>query len=249
VIALQTTASVEPEIAYQWASLPAKEMTGLLSFLASSSLDATQEISEVRRRQVSSSREASLFAIISNGTHDIPSVLELIGIPHDTPLVPQKNRMACLKIDVNRITDLKSQSFLHMACAMGDLELVKVLIYLAGSLVNQRDARGWTPLHCAAAGSHMEIIKVLAQCQGTQVETRYVSRSSGFDIICEDEEQPGWVYPPDGPIVADSNTLIYPWDERVLDASDVAPNRIDSKEIRRILKGTFCSHSLTYSRD
>jgi hypothetical protein len=255
---LLTIATVETEIAstilhddeaHQIALLPIAELTcaSPSSTGTSSSLDANMFLYDAflpRTRQGSFSRDTRLFEMISKGPVDIPAVLELIGIPHDTPLVPQKNRMAGLKMDVNNITDHNDQSLLHMACASGNLDLVKVLLYLAGSYVNQTDARGWTPLHCAAAGSHMEIVKVLAQCQGTQVETRCVSKSLGVDINCDEEEQPGWVYPPDGPIDIFAVTPYETYgDGMQLEASDVAPNSNDSMMITDILKGTFCIHS------
>ena len=60
------------------------------------------------------------------------------------------------------MTDIKGNSFLHMACQLGGrIELVKQLIERHGCKVDSTNIYGETPLHFACAGGHSDVVDML----------------------------------------------------------------------------------------
>jgi len=89
--------------------------------------------------------------------------------------------MAVRRGDANKVKDLlkhedvssrdkQGNTALHLAAALGSLELVELLLE-AGSAVDAQNKFGWTPLHFAAEGINGELVKRLLDA-GANVNSR-----------------------------------------------------------------------------
>ncbi len=59
------------------------------------------------------------------------------------------------------ICNLDGRTALHWACAIGNLQVVTILVEFGGAQVNICDGDGATPLHAAAAAGHAAVVKYL----------------------------------------------------------------------------------------
>ncbi|KAH8669301.1 ankyrin repeat-containing domain protein, partial [Ilyonectria robusta] len=79
--------------------------------------------------------------------------LELTGVA--TILVKEQS------CDVNDRNDL-GRSALHVACAKGSKEVVKILLD-ANADISTTDNNEWTPLHSASLNGHIEVVRLLIE--------------------------------------------------------------------------------------
>ncbi|CAG8523525.1 6469_t:CDS:2 [Ambispora gerdemannii] len=65
---------------------------------------------------------------------------------------------------IQSLEELDFSKSIHQACLQGDYSKVKALITKKGaSVVNERDAAGYTPLHYGARNGHEEICRLLLE--------------------------------------------------------------------------------------
>jgi hypothetical protein len=116
-------------------------------------------------------------------------IRKILGIPLNAPMVPQKCEPEYLLHDVNssRLRDDQGMHMIHWACSNEWFELVQLLVCLAGSDVNTRDYKGWSPIDYSYARRDQSTIGLLHNCLGKQGQK-------------SDLETHGCIYPPDGPI-------------------------------------------------
>eukprot|EP00644_Phytophthora_capsici_P000016 jgi/Phyca11/4920/fgenesh1_pm.PHYCAscaffold_4_\ len=70
----------------------------------------------------------------------------------------QKLLSSGINLDVK---DEDERTPLHLACALGQLEVAEFLLEHAKAAVNVQDDAGWTPLMSAASAGHGEIVRLL----------------------------------------------------------------------------------------
>mmetsp|Transcript_646 Transcript_646/g.659 ORF Transcript_646/g.659 Transcript_646/m.659 type:complete len:423 (+) Transcript_646:139-1407(+) len=69
------------------------------------------------------------------------------------------------------VEDDFSQSDLHKAAGLGDLQQVKLLMKTQGYLLHAKDENQWQPIHEAVRGGHTEVVKFLVQ-QGADLSAK-----------------------------------------------------------------------------
>jgi ankyrin repeat protein len=76
--------------------------------------------------------------------------------------VADVRRLVAAGADLEEQYDVDGWRPLHVAAAMGMLEVVTVLVEL-GADKEAKEANGWRPLHMAAGNGHVETMTVLVQ--------------------------------------------------------------------------------------
>lgn len=74
-------------------------------------------------------------------------------------------------IDISKINrcvlinkDENGDTALHIACCEGNLGMVKFLVGMDNTIINEKDMYGDTSLHCSAIMHKIDIIKYLIEC-------------------------------------------------------------------------------------
>eukprot|EP01119_Soliformovum_irregulare_P025552 TRINITY_DN949_c1_g3_i1.p1 TRINITY_DN949_c1_g3~~TRINITY_DN949_c1_g3_i1.p1 ORF type:complete len:977 (+),score=318.90 TRINITY_DN949_c1_g3_i1:62-2992(+) len=90
---------------------------------------------------------------------------------------------------VNQKETGEEQTPLHIACTVGNLEIVQLLIKKKAR-INEQDKNGWTPLHCACSSNHGSVVAFLLSQPTIDILVKSIDNASPFHYFVRQRPEP-----------------------------------------------------------